>query len=395
MRNVSTMMGLISQLESSFVTVHQERCVLVRNRNAECLRCAEACTSGCIGYDGERLSVSPEKCIGCGTCATACPTCALEAHHPNDAELANRCLSALGATGGVACIACARFLQRAQGRYDEDKVVSVECLGRVEESLLTVLAAQGASDTVLVRGACEACEHVRGWQMAQQVCDTENQLLQAWGSSGRVRIAQKLPSALRAADAGYDKGRRASFEQGRLEAVRFGAAVAGQALCDTLGDRPEPDCSPRYVKVMDDGTLPHFVPDRRERLLDALASMGDPLDVMVDTRLWGHVVIDTDRCTSCQMCAAFCPTGALAKFEDAEGAFGVEHYPGDCVKCRCCTVICPADALELSEEVFAVDMLAGMTDRYEMQPPSIERGRAHTIWNVAKTMTKTDQVYER
>ena len=146
---------------------------------------------------------------------------------------------------------------------------------------------------------------------------------------------------------------------------------------------------------MDDGTLPHFIPDRRERLLDSLAALGEPEDVMVDTRLWGHVVIDTDACASCQMCAVFCPTGALAKFTDADGTFGVEHRPSDCVKCRSCEAICPERAIEISEEVFAVDLMGGVTDRYVMRPRAVQHDTPHTIWHKAQTMMKTDQVYER
>ena len=71
MASIDTMLGLIGKLESPYITVHQERCALVRNRHADCLRCAESCASGCISYDGEALTVSPEKCIGCGTCAIA------------------------------------------------------------------------------------------------------------------------------------------------------------------------------------------------------------------------------------------------------------------------------------------------------------------------------------
>ena len=73
MASIDTMLGLIGKLESPYITVHQERCALVRNRHADCLRCAESCASGCISYDGEVLTVSPEKCIGCGTCVESCP----------------------------------------------------------------------------------------------------------------------------------------------------------------------------------------------------------------------------------------------------------------------------------------------------------------------------------
>ena len=397
MASIDTMLGLIGKLESPYITVHQERCALVRNRHADCLRCAESCTSGCISYDGEALSVSPEKCIGCGTCATVCPTCALEAHHPGDAALVAAARASRAANAGAALIGCGALLERARGRYDEERVVRVECLGRVDESLLAELAAEGADEVVLIHGDCPRCEHRRGRDAAEAVVDTAAKLLDIWGSPMTVRFSGKLPAFARKA-ADHDAGRRAVLTEGASFAARAGAIVADRAVEDALdvgaedAAREEP---PRCVKVMGDGTLPHFLPDRRERLLDALAALGEPADVMVDTRLWGHVVVDTDRCASCQMCAVFCPTAALTKFADGDGTFGVEHRPSDCVKCRSCEAICLADAIEISEEVFAVDLMGGVTDRYAMRPRAVQHDTPHTIWHTARTMMKTDQVYER
>ena len=275
----------------------------------------------------------------------------------------------------------------------------VECLGRVDESLLAELAAEGAGEVVLIHGDCPRCEHRRGRDAAEAVVDTTMKLLALWESPMTVRFSGKLPaSAKKTAD--HDANRRAALTGGAALAARAGAVVAEQAMEDVLGASAEGACAgaeepPRCVKVMDDGTLPHFLPDRRERLLDALAVLGEPADVMVDTRLWGHVIIDTDRCTSCQMCAVFCPTAALTKFADGDGTFGVEHRPSDCVKCRSCEVICPADAIGISEEVFAMDLMGGVTDRYAMRPRAVQHDTPHTIWHKAQTMMKTDQVYER
>ena len=44
--------------------------------------------------------------------------------------------------------------------------------------------------------------------------------------------------------------------------------TADYAVKDALG--VEERREPRFVKVGKDGTLPHFIPDRRERLLAAL-----------------------------------------------------------------------------------------------------------------------------
>ena len=61
MASIDTMLGLIGKLESPYITVHQERCALVRNRHADCLRCAESCASGCISYDGEVLTPAASR----------------------------------------------------------------------------------------------------------------------------------------------------------------------------------------------------------------------------------------------------------------------------------------------------------------------------------------------
>ena len=72
-------------VDSGAIRVHRERCAKVRNRNVDCLKCAAACTSGCISLEDGELVIDASKCVGCGTCATVCPTCALESLYPSDA----------------------------------------------------------------------------------------------------------------------------------------------------------------------------------------------------------------------------------------------------------------------------------------------------------------------
>ena len=61
-------------VDSGAIRVHRERCAKVRNRNVDCLKCAAACTSGCISLEDGELVIDASKCVGCGTCATVCPT---------------------------------------------------------------------------------------------------------------------------------------------------------------------------------------------------------------------------------------------------------------------------------------------------------------------------------
>ena len=394
MANASSMLSLLEKLQSQHITVHQNRCVVVRNRNARCRRCAEACVTGCISVRDGEVVIEPEKCIGCGTCATICPACAIEVHKPSDAEIYRSCAAATEAAQGEAIVACSQILSAANGLYDPGKVVDVACLGRVDESLVAMLACGGAARVTLVHAKCDECPYAAGAKTAELVCETANVLLETWNSPVRVRMAGKFPSVARLSGASdYDAGRRGFFASLKDEAASAAAITVDQTARDMLGEEEEQP--PKYVKVGKDGTLPHSIPGRRKRLTTALNAIGEPQDVMMGTRLWGHVVIDSGKCRSCQMCATFCPTGALRKFEEPDGTFGIDHYPSRCVKCRCCADICPADALWISDEVFAVDVANDAHERYAMHPRKRETGNPHQIWHTMKDLLGCDQIYER
>ena len=391
---LNVVFGLLEQIESKYIKVHQNRCVLVRNRNAICLRCAQACTSGCITYADNKLTISPDKCIGCGTCATVCPTCALEAREPDDAELLKELISATNATDGQCTIACVDTLKEAEDVYDPTKVVGVACLGRIEESILLSLIKVGAKRIDLVKGDCTACDYGVGLETAQSVCESASTLLRTWNNGTEVCICDELPgSVLLAGKKEYDESRRAFFSAMKDEIK----SPTGQAVAYATQEKPGDNevAEPKYVKVMSDGTLPHFIPNRRERLLDCLSYFGEPQDVLIETRLWGHVIIDTDICNSCHMCATFCPTGAITKYFEKDGSLGVDYSPGACVKCRCCVDICRASALTISEEVFAVDLLSGAVERYKMRPVKNPPGKSNSILNAVKSLLNEDQIYER
>lgn len=393
MSQIMSLITVLQKLESKHIKIHQNRCVAVRNRNATCTKCVDACTSGCLALGEGELTVSPEKCIGCATCATVCPTCAIEANTPDDKQLMKSCYSALKASDNQLVIACEQLLQAADGLYDHDKVVGVPCLGRIEESLLVSLAQERAHSISLVRAKCHACAYSNGEKTAQLVSETTQSLFKAWHIDTEINIIDKLPSWTRlASEKPYDQSKRSFFEGIKGNTAKTASVVATQSINDALG---VDEAAPRYEKVMDDGTLPHFIPDRRQRLLNSLVELGQPEDLLLNLRLWGHVEINSDLCSSCQMCATFCPTGALSKFIDNEGAIGIDHRPSKCVKCGCCVDICPEGALSISEEMFVVDIVNGHYDRYVMEPRKNLPGTKNAVVNTMRDLLGMDQIYER
>ena len=433
-----TVTRALQALQSDHVHVCQERCLLVRNRNAECLRCAQACTSGCISYNEQTkmLDIDQARCVGCGTCATACPTCALEARDPNDTELL-ACLQ--GALNASASKRVAIVCEKASIAQDEC-TVRLTCLGRIDESALHQLAAWGAREVTLTCGACNACEHKPGRTVVEEVCESANTLLGLWDGTMHVELKEVgpaaeptgLPAQETRADRTTTHGKIAQVDQqiqtacadrtatqSAIEQVNqlIQSAGAGKvAEHDTAtrdGDRPnlsaeasddkaaatdQVDRPLKRLKVMADGTLPHFVPDRRERLLDALADLGEgPMDsqAMARTRLWGHVVIDTDKCTSCRMCATFCPTGAIVKFDAPDGTFGIDHYAADCVKCLCCQTICRSQAIVVEDTVPANVLVNAVPERHVMHPVRVPKGGVHSIMNSMRDLLGLPEVFER
>ena len=428
----------LQALQSDHVHVCQERCLLVRNRNAECLRCAQACTSGCISYNEQTkmIDIDQARCVGCGTCATACPTCALEARDPNDTELL-ACLQ--GALNASASKRVAIVCEKA-GIAQNECTVRLTCLGRIDESALIQLAAWGAREVTLTCGACNACEHKPGRTVVEEVCESANTLLGLWDGTMHVELKEVgpaaeptgLPAQETRADRTATHGKIAQVDQqiqtacadrtatqSAIEQVNqpIQSADAGKvAEHDTAtrdGGRPnlsaeasddkaaatdQVDRPLKRLKVMADGTLPHFVPDRRERLLDALADLGEgPTNsqTMARTRLWGHVVIDTDKCTSCRMCATFCPTGAIVKFDAPDGTFGIDHYAADCVKCLCCQTICRSQAIVVEDTVPANVLVNAVPERHVMHPVRVPKGGVHSIMNSMRDLLGLPEVFER
>ena len=418
---LDSLINLLSSIESDKLEVHDERCVVMRNRNVECLKCARACTSGALAIEDGELFVFPENCIGCGTCAAACPTSAIEVRTPTDAELTCALKRSMVNTGGHPVIACERAMETAREELSakaslqgwrgtlglkaknapvlrEEMICEVPCLGRVDESFLCAMAAYGAHDGTLVCHGCDTCSREPGGVQALDVLESAENLMSAFGSRFPLEFTDEMPERLISlpneeetakrrensgaaaeADSAENPERRAFLGDAKDAAV----ALAGDAASDALGLPGEPIAEPvkhRYRKVNEKGTLSQFVPTRRTMLYNYLARLGEPVTDEVTNRVIGHIDIDTDACSSCRMCAVFCPTGALERAEDGD-FWGLVHRPAACVQCRSCERLCPQGAITVSDTVPMRQFMGREAVLYSMEKPTWEANKPDSMYN--------------
>ena len=417
------MINLIDEMNSPLLAVEPQRCVLVRHRNGECLRCAAVCTTGAISLGEEGIVVSPEKCIGCGTCASACPTGCLTAANPTDEELFGAVEAALAENEGRVAIACERAFAMASGNRmkrdscdatapsfvpgkiagatsDGRPLVGVVCLGRVDESLLVEAIARGARSIQLISGPCESCPHRCGGALSDEIIVSAETLLAALGTPSpidRIRLqhASDTREILRLRPTASAQDDTNAVNAATVaDASEDCLSESGYPVAPPTGESQQDSREPQFAHVQADGTLPHFVPERRLRLFNSLKALGTPAAPTVTTRLWGQVTIDTELCRSCRMCTVFCPTGALTRFDAANDAFGVEHRSALCMQCRLCEAICPEQAIAVAEEVSTDEFLSGKKFRFTMQPIGWNPGAEDSIASRMARFIKVDNLQE-
>ncbi len=338
-------MDVLTRIESRAVRVYPQQCSKLRHRRSSCTLCADYCPAQAITW-GESLQVDPDECTGCGMCAAVCPTGALEAQAPTNVELLTQIQERVKEGASVA-FACPRYLE-AKGR-DGDHFIQVNCIGRLDESILVGTVAEGAQAAWLMDEACQECPYVIGRAVAEQVVQKANGLLQAFGVQERIFIGRELPPrpgmaaqppAAPAASEGLS--RRAFFSLLTRETTRMVTVTVDSVLSSQGAQIGEGQTPVR-------GELPVRVPTKHQLLLRSLRKLGRPAQARSPVSGWPFAQVTfTGACTGCAMCSFFCPTGALGKQERGDQVT-ITFQPAQCTACGLCCDICYQDAIEFSE----------------------------------------------
>jgi len=341
----------LTHLESRAIHVYPQQCSRLRHRRSTCTQCADHCPVQAIVW-GESVEVDPDKCTGCGICAGVCPIGALEAQTPTNMELLTRIQ--LAKEGASVTFVCPRYLEARGG--DTDRCIQVNCLGRLDESILVGAVSLGVQAIWLMDGACQECPYAVGRAVAAQVVQRANTLLQAFGVPQWIFIGPQLPvgpnTAAQPPGAAEGLSRRAFFSLLARETAKT-AAVTVESILGSQGAQA------KEGQVSKKGELPVRLPTKRRLLLAALKRFGRPVAPRFEADggpfgpaqggLWAQFGFK-ETCTGCQMCAFFCPTGALSKIEEGDKA-GVAFRISHCTNCRLCQEICYREAVVLSSAV--------------------------------------------
>lgn len=306
-----------------FFAYRANLCAHSRSAISGCNRCVEVCSTKAIVEDGDHVKVDPHLCMGCGACASVCPSGAMSFQFPRMADRGDHLRSLLAAyreaggadatllfhngTDGRALLA----QSAASGAGVPAHVIPVESwhVASIGVDLLLGAIALGARQVAVLAAGSEAPAYRASLR-------------------GQMALAQEVLSGL-----GYS-GRHFSL----IEARDPGSLSEGLA---SLGEATVPTVAAAFALSNDKRTavefaVEHLLKHAPAPVAEIALSAGSP---------WGEVEVDKAKCTLCLACAGACPASALM---DGGEAPQLRFLERNCVQCGLCVATCPEDALRLS-----------------------------------------------
>lgn len=397
MPSVQDIMEMADLLKVNAIGIEEDRCVVVRNRNASCTKCTDACIRSCITVSRNELSIDPSACVNCGACVAVCPTGALSTLDPTDASLASSVARCSDPSSGLVVMACAR--KAAKHEADPESFAEVPCLGHVQESFLMDCAAAGLTDMVLVDGNCSTCKYGAVSPAIDKTIDNAAELLEASRSDAIITRTSSFPEELRmkgkTKKSFRGEDRRGLLFQTGGYVKQVATNVAKKTIDDKLGVGNKPKTLRERLSAGQSGRMPSFSPNGNFELIDAMTKlldesgvdvqdpMGDAYDHLhdsvIDTRHFGEISIDLDKCSGCGLCVLFCPTEALCHCDetdpdDPDSKF-LEFDASLCTQCRLCEDVCIRKCLDISPKVSLLSI-------FDLEPEKVRINRPQERTNI-------------
>lgn len=298
-------------------------CAHSRSEVTGCTACIDVCSTRAIAPDGNHVKVDAHLCMGCGACATVCPSGAMSYQYPRVPERGaqmKQLLAAYRKAGGTdACIVFhnghdGRELlagAAAAGRGLPARALPLEAwhVASIGLDVMLPAIAFGASQVAIVSAGSEDAEYRAA--LAEQIAIGEA-ILAGLGRPGRhfaLVEARDADSLARAFDA--------------------------------LAPAPPAAAPATFLLSGDKRTSIEFAVEHLAALAPApVAEIALPRGAP-----YGEVRVDRAKCTLCMSCVGACPESALMDGVDQPLLKFVER---NCVQCGLCEATCPEDAIALA-----------------------------------------------
>lgn len=307
-----------------FFEYKEKICAHSRNEIIGCTKCMDVCSTRAITSEhGEsRIRVEPHLCMGCGGCATVCPSGAMTYAYPRVSDLGARVKTAMQvfreAGGEGPCLLfhnttdgrelIARMARRGKGLPAHVIPLEVHHIASLGLDLMLGGIALGAARFVMLSTGSEPSGYHDAIERQMSFAQT---ILSGLGL-GEERFQLVKTTSL----AELEKAVWEPTSPRTLTPATFNLSNEKRATLDF--------------------TFDHFsrhAPVRKEQV--ALPA-GAP---------YGAVVVDQQKCTLCLACVGACPEGALIDAKDQPQLRFIER---NCVQCGLCEKTCPEDAITLA-----------------------------------------------
>lgn len=326
-----------------YVQYEEKLCAHSRNTKTGCTRCLDVCATDAVRSLGDKIWAHPFLCMGCGDCATTCPTGALRFAYPGVADIGTRLrklLSVYRAAGGKDAALLlhngssgraliARLARVGKGLPAHVLPIEVHSVATIGLDVVLGAIAFGASQVYALLDETGADEHGALLEQQARLADVILNGLGFGGTHWQVLRAEE-PATLEAA----------------LWSSRPAATVSEPAAFHL---------SNRKRETLD-FAIDHLVRQASSPPEQITLPAGSP---------FGALAIDASRCTLCKACIGACPSSALQDTEDAPKLRFIEH---NCVQCGLCETTCPEKAISLVPRLLVTPAARQAVTLHEAEP---------------------------
>jgi ferredoxin len=305
-----------------FFSYNDKICAHSRSGKAGCTQCIDVCSTGAVSPDRDHVKVDPHLCMGCGGCASVCPSGAMTFAYPRVPDLGARLRRVMSvytqAGGSDACLLLhntqdsreliARMARRGRGLPARVIPLEIHHPASIGIDVLLAALAYGAGQVRILATLAEAAAY--GAALTRQMGFAES-IASALGYGGE-HFRLLAPDG----PAGLEKD---------LWSLAPAATVSRQATFNLAAEK-------RTTLEFAIEHLAKHAPSPQQVI---------PLEAGAP---YGRVQVNRETCTLCMACVGACPESALVDGRDRPMLKFIER---NCVQCGLCASTCPEDAISL------------------------------------------------